>query len=271
MNRLASIFLVSILGSLALACPSKNVQKPVPNDGLAENVLLTSAKKDDMAVVIEAHGGFATWQSFHMLSYDLLRDGNSENHLIDLRNRKVLITHRSWKLGFDGTDVWIVPDKAAYGEGSPIFYYNLYFYFFAIPHIFEDPGITRTYQGKKTVNGKIYDVFSISFDEGVGNSSKDSYILHIDPQTNLLDFLLYTATYFSGKSTDKYGCLVYKDWENINGLRVPQRLVWRKWEGGNFGEMRAEVAFTNIKFSRNIPDASAFARPAGAYIAPKTQ
>ncbi|MEM1328003.1 MAG: DUF6503 family protein [Bacteroidota bacterium] len=220
---------------------------------------------------IEAHGGWETWQSMSSMQYDIAKDSmTTETHLIDLQNRKVRITTKpeQFTLGFDGTDVWIAPDLAAFGESSARFYHNLLFYFYAMPFIVTDPGIQYETVEGDSLNGKIYDALKVSYDGGVGDAPDDEYILYFDKETHQMEWLLYTVTYFSGEKSDKYRALNYADWQEVNGLQLPRLLSGYTFENDSIGTKRYDRVFENVKLKMEAPDQSLFEMPEGAEISP---
>ncbi len=215
---------------------------------------------------LEKNGGIQAWKTAGGLSYELQRGDGSENHTIDLPSRKVLIEADSFQIGFDGQQVWVAPNKAAFGTSSARFYHNLYFYFFAIPHVLTDPGIRYDDMGFHTVDSISYHKVGIRYGDGVGDSPEDEYHLYIDPSTFDLKFITYTVTYFSGESSDKFNSLVYDGWTQAGGLRFPSTLTSYRWEDGGFGEQRFKTVFTDIQLSAERPEASIFTMPAQAEV-----
>ena len=67
-------------------------------------------------------------------------------------------------------------DKTAY-EGNPKFYYNLMFYFYAMPFILADDGIKYTDAEPLVFEGKSYPGIKISYEAGVGESPEDEYVI----------------------------------------------------------------------------------------------
>lgn len=215
---------------------------------------------------LDAHGGVETWKKYGKLSYDLTKRGNSEQLVTDLHSRKVLLTMSDHKIGYDGQNVWISPNKEAMGGGSPRFYHNLNFYFFAVPFVFADAGINYEILPAREIDGKLYDAVKISYNEGVGDASGDYYVAHFDQETHQLYLLLYTVTYFSGESHENYNALIYQDWQNVGGLLVPKMMQGYKYADGEIGEQRYEARFENVVFEENAPDPSQFAMPENAEI-----
>lgn len=217
---------------------------------------------------LEAHGGLDTWKSYSSLSYDISwgnREG-TENHLVNIHNRKVLIDRDSVKVGFDGDQVWVSPDLASFGNGSPRFYHNLYFYFFGIPYLLADPGINYEDQGIKTIQGTDYRALKVSYNEGVGDSDEDLYIGLFNPESYKLEVLLYTVTYFSGEESANYNALKYPDWKNVGGVLLPTTIKGYKYAADTIGDLRYEVSFNNIKLDKEAPSSELFEIPATAEI-----
>lgn len=202
--------------------------------------------------MLQAHGGLEQWNSFQTLEYDLYdpEDSSEEHHIIDLKSRRDLVQGDSFKIGYNGKDVWVAPSKKAFKGRSARFYHNLYFYFFAIPYVLADPGVNYL-EDTITLDGTRLNCIRASFEAGVGDSDKDFYKMVIDPETNKLTSLLYTVTYYSGEAHEKYNLLKYQDWQEKEGLIFPARLVWYKFENGAVGDKRGEAIFKNITLKKD--------------------
>ena len=214
-----------------------------------------------------AHGGLEQWQSMSTLDFAIDKDGQPEQHIVDLKSRKVIIEYGDqYRIGFNGKDVWVAPNKAAFGKGSARFYHNLRFYFVAMPFIVSDPGIKYEVLPQKNINGKNYDALSIKYNEGVGDAPDDEYILHFDPETHQMEWLLYTVTYYSGKPETKYNALHYNEWQEVDGLLLPQKMVGYKYENGQIGEKRYERAINILALAEVPPYPDFFEMPEVAEI-----
>ena len=217
---------------------------------------------------LNAHGGLGAWSKMKMMEYTLGEGDAAETHLINLANRKTLISQKDFQIGFDGQEVWVAPNKNAYREGksSARFYHNLNFYFFAMPFVLADPGINYEILPQKEMDGKTYDGVKVSYNEGVGDSPEDYYIAYFDSETHQMYLLLYTVTYYSGEANEKYRALVYDNWETVNGLLLPKTLKGFTYEDGELGETRYEKVFENLKLSETAPEEGLFEMPAEAEI-----
>lgn len=257
------INLLIVLMVLFFACnpQTKTSEDTLIEPDVYENVI------PELKACLEAHGGLKKWRSFGSLEYDrATAKGGGDHSIIDLRNRKDLVKNdTAYTVGFDGTDAWITPGKDAM-RSAPRFFHNLYFYFFALPFVVADPGTNQEFIGQKTFNGLTYNKIKITYGENVGDSPEDQYILWVNAQTNQLDFINYSVTYFDKSRAEKYNALVYSDWKDIDGLKVPTILTSYRWEEDTLGDVRGSNTFSNILFSERQPDQAIFQVPEGAYL-----
>lgn len=225
---------------------------------------------------LKAHGTIEQFRQFGTLEFDarnwpfgkngLLND----HHLIDLKSRKILITSKDYKLGFDGKDVWVTPKNPPLAT-PPRFYVSTPFYFFGLPFVLADPGTMQTPLGTKSVNGKQYDAVKVTFKKGVGDTPEDYYIPYFDQKSHQLYLALYIVTYMpfrQGKPIDKLELhsIVFNEWQNVNGLLVPKRVTFYAWKNGKLGEGSNPMTFENVSFRKERPDPNRFHKPEGAII-----
>jgi len=211
--------------------------------------------------------GLDHWNSMKHLEFEIIKeDEKNEKHIIDLENRKARIENEKWILGFDGNEAWVSPDKKTYGKGSPRFYHNLIFYFFACPYVLADSGVNYEVREPIMMNGKKLIPVATSFNNGVGDSPDDEYIAHFDATTHELYLLLYTVTYYSKEKGKKFNALIFDEWKTFNGVKLPIALKGFKYTNGELGEKRYERRFTNITISENKPEQSLFEMPEIAEI-----
>ncbi len=218
--------------------------------------------------VLRVHGGLEKWRSFKTLEYDLQHEDDSiptEHYTQDLLNRKDLTVADSFKIGFDGSEVWVAPNKKAFKGRSARFYHNLYSYFLTIPFIVADPGVMYA-DDTLTVDGKFYEVINVKFESGVGDADQDAYKMLINPSSKQMEKLLYTVTYYSGEAHENYNFLSYESWSEVNGLKLPTKLVGYKYTPGKTGDKRYEVRFANIELKEQSPNQDIFSMPAESEI-----
>ena len=212
--------------------------------------------------VFKAHGGLDTWNNMGSLAFGMQKGEDMEMTTTALKSRKSLIETTSHKLGFDGNDVWLQnKDTATYkGKARAKFYYNLMFYFYAMPFVLADDGISYKEVDALEVDGKKYPGIHISYGAGIGESPDDEYILYYDDETKKMAWLAYTVTFFSKEKATKYSLIKYTDWQDVGGLQLPATLQWHSYEDGKVGDMRNEVKFTKVSISKEM-DTALFAKP----------
>lgn len=221
----------------------------------------TSNHSELITKVFGAHGGYDAWAEMKSLSFTL---PNGEHHLIDLDSRKVLVEGEKRTIGFDGKNVWVLPDSLTDGAR---FYHNLYFYFFAMPFVLGDPGISYEDAGARELFGMNLRGIKVSYAAGVGDSPKDNYILYFDEASKTMKALMYTVTFRTRESTDKFNLIKYDQWQDISGVRLPKKLQWYNYKNDSVGEMRNEAIFSSVSLSKDKPEEKLFAKPEGAGIA----
>ncbi len=265
MNRILSLLvLVMITGC-------KETPKPGnAKDSMAEEVVevKTPVYPKALNAIFEAHGGLENWRAKSTMSFTMPKSEGDEVQTIDLRSRKEKIVTPDYSMGYDGKDFWLADAKEMY-KGDPIFYHNLMFYFYAMPFVLADEGIQYNEVDALEYQGKSYPGIRISYDDGIGVSSKDEYFLYYDPDTNQVAWLGYTVTYRSGEKSEKVNWIRYNDWQNVDGLVLPKSLTWHKVENGDILGPSSTRIFENVSMSNSIEPADFFAMPANGKIIEK--
>jgi len=214
----------------------------------------------DIAAVFEAHGGIQTFDTQNTLIFELSNPEGNEKHTTDLKTRHARIETDKFALGFDGKEAWIEQDST-YFKGNPRFYHNLMFYFYAMPFVLGDDGISYEKVDDLKVENKTFPGYKVSYGDGIGDSPKDNYFIYYDPQSYQMKYLGYTVTFFSKESSEKVSLIEYADWNHVNGLLLPKTLKWRTYENGKVGEVKSERIFVNPSTSKEKLDASVFSKP----------
>ena len=242
--------------TLLVACSSADERS-------AEN---TQVYPEYFMEVLQAHGGLEQWKQMGALQYRLRKDDHTETHTIDLNQRKNLIKASNYTLGYNGEQVWVSPDKAAFPGKSALFYHNLYFYFLSIPFVLADPGVAYEQLAEMELQGQQYQVIEASFGEGVGDSPEDKYRLLINPETNRMEWLLYTVTFFDGQPSNKFNALKYEDYQEHQGLLFPHKLIGYAYENGEIGQERDVIYFDQLQLKEEQPDQQQFVMPEQAEV-----
>ncbi|MDG1729610.1 MAG: hypothetical protein P8K68_04330 [Algibacter sp.] len=247
-----------------LAC--KNKTTPAIDYSQETLDVTTSIYPENITKVFGAHGGLDTWNGMKSLEFTMKKLNGDEVTTTNLKNRKSLIEMPHHTIGFDGEDVWLKNKDTATYKGNPKFYYNLMFYFYAMPFILADDGIIYEDVAALEFEGQSYPGIKISYESGVGESPEDEYILYYDSETHKMTWLGYTVTYFSKEKGKEFHFIKYNNWQTVEGLVLPETLTWYNYENNLPTEKRNDLPFTDIKLSKEEPDTDMFEAPAGATI-----
>ena len=258
-------YLAITLMTLLFACGgTKTEEKTVAAEPEAPSK--TAHHSASITKVFDAHGGFNTWDKMNQLSYKM----GEQTTLVELKNRYTRLESEAQTVGFDGEKVWVNPPSE--NADRQRMRYNLMFYFYAFPFVVGDPGITYEDLEPIELQGKTYNQVKVSFNDGVGDSSKDNYIICSDPETNQMEWLLYTATFGGGETSDRYGLIKYGEWQTINGVTIPKSIQWHTFKDGEVGEPRGGArSFENVAISEEVPSMDNFTMPEGAQVAADPQ
>ncbi|WP_339866055.1 DUF6503 family protein [uncultured Algoriphagus sp.] len=218
--------------------------------------------------VLNAHGEWQKWYNAKAESYAMIHEGvmTEEDAFVNLESRKIRLSTSEFEIGFDGKETWISPNREAYKGNSVKFYHNLYFYFFNIPYIFTDPGVTVEKVSDKSVNGMIYPTFQAKFEADKGSSPDDQYFMLINPETNRLEYLLYTVTYF-GNENPPFNALKYEDYRNSDGVFFPRILTGYAFENDSTKSIKYQVSFADALLLDEEFDAGIFEKPENGVFA----
>lgn len=223
---------------------------------------------DDLQKVLAAHGGLDKWNQMQSLTFRMPSDNGDEVHTVDLKSRKTLIETDKYDIGFDGEKLWLKQDTTFFQPSQVEFYYNLMFYFYAMPFVLADDGIVYSDADPLEMNGVNYPGIKISYNDGIGNSSNDEYVLYMDPSTKKMAWLGYTVTYGSYEKSDRMSYIHYNKWKVVNGLLLPEELTWYTVEDGNPTEARGPARkFTKVDIDAATMDNTMYEKPeTGAYV-----
>ena len=235
---------------IALLACKENSTRPEKNEHKYPAVLLR---------MFDKHGGLDKWSSLKQLSFN---KGN-EVHTVDLQSRKSLITSKNYSLGFDGVASWLQQKDSMSFKGNKDFYYNLYFYFYAMPFVLADNGIVYEETKPLVFGGISYPGIKISYKANIGASPDDNYYVYYNQDTFQMEWLQYSVTFFSKKSSSKVNTIRYTDWIEVDRFLLPSSLTWyKKDENGTISEPASSATiFTNQKVSTKKINEKIFYKP----------
>jgi len=254
MKKYFSVILLAILASC-------NGTKEETKTSSQETYKAPSHHTASITKVFDAHGGYDTWSGLKTISYEF----NGSKTLVDLQNRYTRIDSDNQQVGFDGKNVWVNPPSE--NADRQRMRYNLMFYFYAFPFVIGDPGVNYEDMEPITLDGVAYNAVKISYNDGVGDSPKDNYIILSDQESNQMKWLMYTATFGGGESSDRFSLIKYDGWQDRGGVILPTSLQWYQYSDGVVGEPRGGArTFENVQMAKDFPAMSNFTAPEGAHI-----
>lgn len=264
------IFYLLILMAIMVSCKDKTSETTTDSEADTEEELdtLTSVYPDNIIKVFDAHGGLDTWNEMATLEFSVEKPDGYEITTTDLKDRYTLIEMPKHTIGFDGEVLWMRNlDNSTY-EGDPKHYYNLMFYFYAMPFVLADDGIMYAEAEPLVFEGKTYPGVQISYENGVGESSADEYIMYYDAMSNEMAWLAYTDTYGKDETKQDYSFIRYPKWQEVEGVLLPETMVWYHVENNKPTTVKSEMTFVSPMLTTVTMDSRVYGRPEGAEMIP---
>jgi hypothetical protein len=255
-----------------LSCRDEKPETDSPKEPVNETVVEADLYRYPVPYqeVLLAHGGLDQWKKMRSLTYSMPSDGGDEVQTIDLESRKVLVETDTYKMGSDGKELWIQQDSTYFNPERVEFYHNLMFYFYAMPFVLADDGITYAPTEPLIIEGKTYPGMKVSYEENIGASPEDEYLLFMDPKTKNMAWLAYTVTFGKDEKSDLYNFIKYDKWQEVNGLQLPAAIVWYNVKDGKpttpAGPPRT---FVQVDIDEAPMDAATYSKPATAMLVKK--
>ena len=226
----------------------------------------TSVYPEGISKIFDAHGGLAKRNTMKSLQFTINKSNGDEVTTTDLKNRNSLVEMPKHSIGYDGKEVWLHSKDTTTYRGKPKFYYNLMFYFYAMPFILADDGINYSDTEPLVFEGKTYPGIKISYHAGVGESPEDEYILYYDAETNKMAWLGYTVTFFTKEKGKELHFIKYSNWQDVDGLLLPEILTWYAYENNQPTEKKKDLKFIDVKVSKEKPNPELFEVLEGATL-----
>jgi len=255
-----TILLIAFISFVGCKQQTKSQEETTVPEAPQESIVEDRSKNfpKEIAAVFAAHGGIQAFDKMNTLIFELEKEDGNEKHTTDLKTRHARIETNKFSLGFDGKEAWLKQEDSTSFKGDPRFYHNLMFYFYAMPFVLGDDGITYEKAEELKVGEVSYPGYKISYGDGVGDSPKDNYFIYYDKDSSKMKYLGYTVTFFSKEVSEKVSLIEYSDWNDVNGLLLPKTLKWRDYKDGVVGEVKSERNFVNASASQEKSSASLF-------------
>lgn len=269
--KTVSILVLALALTLVMPFSCKEPQidaTQILNDDISVSENDTAVKEYPVSLleIFKAHGGLNQWNEMKNLCFEISKNKEDEIHTIALPDRRTVIVSKGWSIGFDGGDVWLSEKEENTYNGDPVFYHNLMFYFSAMPFVLADTGIEYSEVKATEIDGTVFEGVKIRFEQDVGYSPKDEYIVYYEPESYQMAWLAYTVTKGSDSTSSDWHYVKYDEWQQISGLTVPKRLTWYTVENNKPIKARNSVVFEKTSLTETMLDDVVFKRPEGAEV-----
>lgn len=120
-------------------------------------------------------------------------------------------------------------------------------YFFLLPYKLSDQGAIINDMGLADAHKKA----KLTFKENIGDAPDDWYMLHVDKQNNLLDYVAYivTANKTKEEAEEDPHAIKYSSYIDVDGVPVSTQWEFFEWrEGEELSKKLGEATVKNISF-----------------------
>lgn len=217
--------------------------------------LLTTSDGDEKAArvadeLMEALGGHENWEQARFIRYTYVRRNRKPSFTwdrwlgrlrIESRNKNGIpfvilmnLNSRQGKVYLDGRPLRGEDLSKYLQQGVQMWKSSSYW--FLMPFKWHDPGVHLAYAGEDELEGNMYDIVHLTFDDG--RDPGDQYWGYVNRETHLMDrwkFKLHAG--FEGEYE-------WTRWHRYGGLRVPTQRV-----GGD-----EVIRFEDIHIGDSMPD-----------------
>jgi len=237
-----------------------------PGPVQSEPQYASPAAEEIIAKMIAAHGGLEKWNACPTVCFDTylkvdFGGGNWvefwEKVTVEQGTRRVYAElpnpdGTSGTIGFDGKTAWGAGNRQGMAMAPPRFTAWRDFYLFNIPWLTQDSGVILGEPGKAQIpnDPKEYITIPMNFETGTGDTSKDAYLLYIDPDTYRLKASEYGMTFKSmlpeGVESAPPSVFVWEATTEVDGLVVltQYNVYWKDGSLVTVGEV-SNWSFSN--------------------------
>ncbi len=232
-------------------------------DEIIEAVEVENANyPENLTKVFDAHGGIDSWKSMKSIAFTMEKPYGKEVTTTNLNSREALIESPNANIGFDGNKAWFLNKTEGDYQGyEPLYYYNLMFYFYAMPFVLSDDGINYAEAEPLVFEGVTYPGIQITYNAGVGETPEDRYVLYYNSETFQMEWLGYTVSFVPGIDKKELHFRRYNKWQNVNGLLLPETIVSFGYEDDKPTEAKQSTEFINVQVTDKEIESSKFAKP----------
>lgn len=107
-----------------------------------------------------------------------------------------------------------------------------------------DPGVRLRYEGEKKAGPVTYDMILVSFDDGVGITSKDRYWLYVNRGTSMIETWSYVLEGQGANASP--AAWQWVDWTTVSGMKLALRKTQPEGE--------AEILLEDVRVFDSLPE-----------------
>ena len=144
-----------------------------------------------------------------------------------------------------------VEDPKVVGTGQ--FLRQANYMWFTMMFKLTDPGTIQEYKGQEEIDGVTYDVVMVTYDsESTGKEQNDTFILHINPETKMVESFNFSLPAFGVEQPVLLAKLTYTE---IDGIHViSNREMFAPAPDGSGMTPMVSQTLENIKFNNGFTE-----------------
>ncbi|HAA19513.1 MAG TPA: hypothetical protein DCR93_08950 [Cytophagales bacterium] len=249
MNR---IFLVA-LAVFFVACQSKEASDTTATaEEVRTSELPASDSRTPLVAPLQKAHGMEVIRSISAVVGDLQLVQNGEPILtskmyVSGDGSRVRMEHSDGAvLVYDGTECWASTAEAATTNNR--FHLLTWSYFLMAPFKITDPGTHLEDTGvRPNLSGQESPTFRLTFDNGIGDTPEDWYVIYQNPETQLMDAMSYIVTFSGPAEEAEPHAIHYQDYVEVAGVKLSTFWSLYNWseDEGFQDALNFDITFKN--------------------------
>lgn len=271
MQKISFLLIVCIL---FFSCKNANKEELKQEKIIQENTEAILSPEDEFTQRIENVHQKSIFMQKDAVQFDIELNFNGKKRLdatitMVPNSTKIRIDKKDGSsLIYDGSEVFLTPANA--DDKGARFDMFTWTYFFALPYKLNDNGTKWEVKGDQKLNDQTYDTARLTFNNDIGDSSKDWYVLYADKKSNRLYAAGYIVTFGNNdpeKAAEDSHAISYTNYEEIDGIPFATTWTYYEWTlDKGFTKQIGDATLSNIKFVS--PAALFFQKPEDRKIIP---
>ena len=258
------VYLIMIL-ALSVSCKDKAADKSTDTDPEMEDAIdqTIADYPNDLVKIFNAHGGLDAWNEMETLEFSVEKPGGYEITTTDLKDRYAFIELPEHTIGFNGENLWVKNQNDRKFNGDPETYYNYMFHLYAMPFLLADEGLTFAPIEALAYAGNSYPGFHVTFNNH-GTAAIQEANVYYDASTHRMTWLSYQEN--NNNNGDGKHFIHYSAWQEVEGILLPETMVWYASENNQPGNKKREVIVVSPMLTPVKMDMRVFAMPEEAEV-----